>query len=99
MDAHVALRPGHSVDRHSGCTPEAFTIGGQRFISSARNSPYCRADQFCGSKPSLVMLPTSSGDLSAALNAPLSRSTIAAGVPAVVRTPAENASDNCGRPL
>src|SRR5258705_6059166 len=80
--------PGtHKAGGQSGCTPDAFTIAGQRLISSARNSPYCRVDQFCGSKPSLAILAMSSGDLSAALNAPLSCSTIGPGVPAVVRTP------------
>src|SRR5712675_1878250 len=94
----MSLHPGYEGD-YSGCTPDCFTIGGQRFISSARKSPYRRDDQFCGSKPSLAIVATKSGDRSAALKAALSRSTIGAGVPAVVSTPAEKVSDNCGRPL
>src|SRR5882724_11210320 len=92
-------RDTHKAGGHSCCTPDDFTIAGQRLISSARNSPYCRVDQFCGSKPSLAILAMSSGDRSAALNAPLSCSTIGGGVPAVFSTPAEKVSDNCGRPI
>jgi len=50
---------------YSGCTPDALTIGGHFFISSARYAPYCCTDQNCGSNPSLARLPESSGDFMA----------------------------------
>src|SRR5205807_10347820 len=88
-----------NVTAHSGCTPEAFTIGGHFFISAARKVAYCGIDQNCGSKPSLLRPAASSGDFIASLISALSFSRIAGGVPAGARKPAQKVRDNCGRPL
>src|SRR5438046_2987052 len=59
---HPMRKRGERETRYSACTPEAFTIGGQRFISSARQAAYSADDQNFGSKPSLAMLAARSGD-------------------------------------